>query len=109
MTADTIRIIVHPVRNFLRTCNLCSSVVECCSLQDTAALDVNTSALAATDKRKNLARAGIRGQMKIFCERRSAAPALERVEGMKDYGDDIVKPPASSRQPAQPKTTAAYR
>jgi predicted metalloprotease with PDZ domain len=36
-------------------------------------------------------------------------PVLERVEGTSDYLDDIVKPLASSQQPAQPKTTAANR
>jgi hypothetical protein len=61
MTTDAMRFIVHPVRNFLPACNLRSPVVDCCSLQDTAAVDVNTSALAAPNKRKNMARVGIRG------------------------------------------------
>src|ERR1700691_2743251 len=62
-TADRIRFILHPVRNFLPACNLRWPVVECCSLQDTMAVDVNTSALAARHKCKNLARGGVRGML----------------------------------------------
>lgn len=36
-------------------------------------------------------------------------PVLVRVEGTTDYVDDIVKPLASSQQPARAKTTAANR
>jgi hypothetical protein len=52
-----------PRAEFSSACNLRWPVVECCSLQDTMAVDVNTSALAARHKCKNLARGGVRGML----------------------------------------------
>src|ERR1700729_3985147 len=73
-TADWIRFIVHPLRNFFLTCDLRWPFVECCSFQDTAAVDVNTSERLERDPDKNLARGGIwvhvarrpGGQVEIF-------------------------------------------
>jgi hypothetical protein len=107
-------------RNFSVTCTVTGWVWPCSVRRflplDSAAVDLNTSELSAREMQKSRSRRylGIcchaAGRPNVnFCERRSAAPALERVQGTAVNLDDIGKPLASSQQPAQPKTTAANR